>query len=72
MAMASLRDIKRKIVAVQKDQQITRAMNMVAASKLRRRPEEDGEFPSLRLKFMDCAQQPGAARVTPEIHPLLA
>jgi len=33
--MAALRDIKRKITAVQKTKQITRAMNMVAASKLR-------------------------------------
>ncbi|MCD6320016.1 MAG: ATP synthase F1 subunit gamma [Candidatus Desulfofervidaceae bacterium] len=33
--MPGLRDIKRKIVAVKKTQQITRAMNMVAAAKLR-------------------------------------
>jgi F-type H+-transporting ATPase subunit gamma len=33
--MASLRDIRRKIGAVKKTQQITKAMNMVAASKLR-------------------------------------
>ncbi len=34
--MASLRDIKRRIVSVKKTQQITRAMRMVAAAKLRR------------------------------------
>ncbi|MBP1725978.1 MAG: synthase gamma subunit, partial [Deltaproteobacteria bacterium] len=33
--MATLRDVKRKISAVKKTQQITRAMNMVAASRLR-------------------------------------
>ena len=34
--MASLRDIRRRIVSVKKTQQITRAMRMVAAAKLRR------------------------------------
>lgn len=34
--MAGLRDIKRRIVSVKKTQQITRAMRMVAAAKLRR------------------------------------
>jgi F-type H+-transporting ATPase subunit gamma len=34
--VASLRDIKRRIVSVKKTQQITRAMRMVAAAKLRR------------------------------------
>ena len=34
--MATLRDIKRRIVSVKKTQQITRAMRMVAAAKLRR------------------------------------
>jgi len=33
--MATLRDIRQKIVGVKKTQQITKAMNMVAASKLR-------------------------------------
>ena len=33
--MPALRDIKRKIEAVKKTEQITRAMNMVAAAKLR-------------------------------------
>jgi F-type H+-transporting ATPase subunit gamma len=34
--MATLRDIKRRIRGVQKTQQITSAMRMVAAAKLRR------------------------------------
>jgi len=33
--MATLKDVLRKIGAVKKTQQITKAMNMVAASKLR-------------------------------------
>jgi F-type H+-transporting ATPase subunit gamma len=37
--MANLRDIKRRITSVQKTQQITRAMRMVAAAKLRRAQE---------------------------------
>lgn len=37
--MASLRDIKRRIVSVTSTQKITRAMKMVAASKLRRSQE---------------------------------
>jgi len=32
--MATLRDIRNKIAAVKKTQQITKAMNMVAAAKL--------------------------------------
>jgi F-type H+-transporting ATPase subunit gamma len=37
--MASLKDIKRRIVTVRKTQQITRAMRMVAGAKLRRAQE---------------------------------
>ena len=34
--MATLRDIRRRITSVEKTQQITSAMRMVAAAKLRR------------------------------------
>jgi F-type H+-transporting ATPase subunit gamma len=37
--MATLRDIKRRIKGVKSTQQITKAMKMVAASKLRRATE---------------------------------
>ncbi len=37
--MATLRDIKRRIKGVQSTQQITKAMKMVAAAKLRRAQE---------------------------------
>ena len=42
--MATLRDILRKIGAVKKTQQITKAMNMVAASKLRGAQERMESF----------------------------
>jgi F-type H+-transporting ATPase subunit gamma len=42
--MATLRDIRRKISAVKKTQQITRAMNMVAASKLRTTQQQLTQF----------------------------
>ena len=37
--MPSLQDIRRRITSVQKTQQITRAMRMVAGAKLRRAQE---------------------------------
>lgn len=37
--MATLRDIKRRIVGVKNTQQITKAMKMVAAARLRRAQE---------------------------------
>jgi F-type H+-transporting ATPase subunit gamma len=45
----SLKDIKRKVTAVQKTKQITRAMNMVAASK----------FKSAQLKWKISGPMPG-------------
>ena len=38
--MASLRDIRNRIGSVKNTQQVTRAMKMVAAAKLRRAQEE--------------------------------
>jgi hypothetical protein len=43
--MATLRDILRKIGAVKKTMQITRAMNMVAAARLRARQMAGGYAP---------------------------
>ncbi len=70
--MASLKDIKRKVGAVQKTKQITRAMNMVAASKFKVVAIKDGKFPSLRRQIHGCAQQSLALRVESMSHPLLA
>src|SRR3970040_1731598 len=69
--MPSLLDLRRRIRAVKSTQQITKAMKMVAASKLRRAQER-------MMSARPYAQQMQrvlagvAARVDPSIHPLLA
>ncbi len=69
--MAALRDIKNKISAVKKTRQITRAMNMVAAAKLRGDQEKAESFKPYAGKFADVLRSVSAG-VDPEIHPLLA
>ncbi|MDD2671587.1 MAG: ATP synthase F1 subunit gamma [Syntrophales bacterium] len=69
--MAALRDIKRKITAVQKTKQITRAMNMVAASKLKSAQMRMENFRPYAIRFMDVLKSL-ALRVDPKTHPLLA
>ena len=68
--MATLRDIKRKISAVGKTRQITRAMNMVAASKLRTTQAKMENFAPYARKFSEVLQNL-SSRIDPEIHPLL-
>ena len=51
--MATLKDIKTKITAVKKTQQITKAMNMVAASKLRGAQESMEGFRPYSGKFAE-------------------
>jgi F-type H+-transporting ATPase subunit gamma len=68
--MATLRDILRKIGAVKKTQQITKAMNMVAASKLRGAQERMESFEPYAMKFTDVLGNL-ASRIEPDIHPLL-
>ena len=51
--MATLRDIKRKIDAVKKTSQITKAMNMVAAAKLRGAQQNMERFHPYALKFKE-------------------
>ena len=68
--MESLRDIQRKIGAVKKTQQITKAMNMVAAAKLRGAQEAMERFKPYAEKFRDVLTSL-ATRVDPDIHPLL-
>jgi F-type H+-transporting ATPase subunit gamma len=66
--MATLRDIRRKIGAVKKTQQITKAMNMVAASKLRGAQQRmEGFRPYARAFSMMLGNMAG--RVEPESHP---
>ena len=69
--MASLKDIKRKVSAVQKTKQITRAMNMVAASKFKSAQLKMENFRPYAGKFMDVLNSL-ALRVDTSTHPLLA
>jgi F-type H+-transporting ATPase subunit gamma len=68
--MPSLLDIRRRIRAVKSTQQITKAMKMVAASKLRRaqdRIQQARPFASQMLRVLNSV----AGRVDPGMHPLL-
>jgi F-type H+-transporting ATPase subunit gamma len=69
--MAALKDIKRKIIAVQKTRQITRAMNMVAASKFKAAQMRMENFRPYAAKFLEVLESL-AFRVDTETHPLLA
>jgi F-type H+-transporting ATPase subunit gamma len=69
--MAALKDIKRKITAVAKTKQITKAMNMVAASKFKAAQTRMENFRPYAGKFMDVLNSL-ALRVSPDTHPLLA
>lgn len=69
--MAALKDIKQKVVGVQKTRQITRAMNMVAASKFKASQNRLEEFRPYALKLMDVLSSL-APRVEMSVHPLLA
>ena len=66
--MATLRDIRRKIAAVQKTQQITKAMNMVAAAKLRGAQQRMENFRPYAEAFQLMLGNM-ASGVEPEIHP---
>ena len=68
--MPTLRDIKRRIASVKSTQQITRAMKLVAAAKLRRAQERVTEArPYCRI--MDEMVSDLALRSPREMHPLL-
>jgi F-type H+-transporting ATPase subunit gamma len=69
--VASLKDIKRKVTAVSKTKQITRAMNMVAASKFKSAQVKMENFRPYAGKFMDVLNSL-ALRVESINHPLLA
>jgi F-type H+-transporting ATPase subunit gamma len=68
--MATLRDIKRKIGAVKKTQQITRAMNMVAAAKLRTTQQKLDQFVPYAKQLTEIMNRV-AAGIDPEGFPLL-
>jgi F-type H+-transporting ATPase subunit gamma len=68
--MPSLIDIRRRIRAVKSTQQITKAMKMISASKLRRAQERvvgARPFAQQMLRVLNSL----ASRVDPSIHPLL-
>jgi F-type H+-transporting ATPase subunit gamma len=68
--MPSLLDIRRRIRAVKSTQQITKAMKMVAASRLRRaqeRIQQARPFATEMLRVLNSL----ASRVDPSSHPLL-
>src|SRR5262245_59967512 len=68
--MPSLLDIRRRVRAVKSTQQITKAMKMVAASKLRRaqeRIQQARPFATEMLRVLNNL----AERVDPSSHPLL-
>jgi F-type H+-transporting ATPase subunit gamma len=69
--MPSLIDLRRRVRAVKNTQQITKAMKMVAASKLRRAQERilQGRPYAVGLQHM---LEGLASRVDPSLHPLLA
>lgn len=66
--MATLRDLRRKIAAVQKTQQITKAMNMVAAAKLRGAQARMENFRPYARSFALMLGNLSRG-VEPEIHP---
>jgi len=68
--MATLKDILIKIGAVKKTQQITRAMNMVAAAKLRSSQGRVEAFDPYAAKFAEVLENL-ASGMDPDIHPLL-
>jgi len=68
--MATLRDIQRKIGAVRRTRQITRAMNMVAAARLRGTQSRMEGFEPYAVKFAEILGNL-AERIEPDIHPLL-
>jgi F-type H+-transporting ATPase subunit gamma len=69
--MATLNDIQRQIGAVKKTKQITRAMNMVAASKLRGAQGKMESFEPYASKFSVVLGNL-ASGIEADIHPLLA
>ena len=68
--MATLNDIQRKISAVKKTRQITKAMNMVAAARLRGAQMKMESFEPYARKFAEVLGNL-SSRIEPDIHPLL-
>ncbi len=69
--MATLRDIRRRITSVKSTQQITKAMKMVAAAKLRR-AQERMQKARPYARSLDEMLGHVSAKVEANLHPLLA
>ena len=69
--MATLRDIKQKISGVKKTKQITRAMNMVAAARLRSTQAKMENFAPYARKFAEVLGNL-AGQINTDVHPLLS
>jgi F-type H+-transporting ATPase subunit gamma len=69
--MATLQEIRRKIGGVKKTQQITKAMNMVAAAKLRGAQIRMENFRPYAGKFLEVINSL-SSRIDPEAFPLMA
>jgi F-type H+-transporting ATPase subunit gamma len=68
--MPSLKDIKRRIKSVKNTQQITKAMKLVAASKLRKAQKAIQDARPYALKLRDVLNHI-SARCNPDLHALL-
>jgi F-type H+-transporting ATPase subunit gamma len=68
--MATLKDVQNKIAAVKKTQQITKAMNMVAASRLRGAQSNMEAFRPYAEKFAEVLGSL-AQKIEESIHPLM-
>jgi len=68
--MSTLRDIKRRILSVKNTEQITKAMKMVAASKLRRAQDSILASRPYAHKMLEVLSSL-ALRTNPQAHPLL-
>ncbi|HLA51482.1 MAG TPA: F0F1 ATP synthase subunit gamma, partial [Thermodesulfobacteriota bacterium] len=69
--MPSLKDIKRRIKSVKNTQQITKAMKMVAAAKLKRAHDDILAARPYAQKMLDIISSL-ASRVKSDAHPLLS
>jgi len=68
--MPSLKDVRNKIASVEKTQQITKAMNMVASAKLRRAQERIEKFRPYADKYYEMLKELSRG-VDVSAHPLL-
>ena len=70
--MATIREIRRRIRSIQSTAKITRAMEMVAASRMRRSQERDiAGRPYADLMRQVLADLAAQSQVGDEVHPLL-